>query len=151
MTLCPPALGTSSSSHTTSWVCPTKHGDVPCGSRKSTKWLLSCPFLLSLAPPHLTHGKFSPLRREVLEKHSLWVFRVGAHLSYGGLIKTHPVSRIRLYLLRAPKPNFLWISDHLLFPIMLLFTLSIWRIQMLNDKRERRRRGREKNSILPEG
>lgn len=31
--------------------------------------------------------------------------------------------------------------DHLLFPIMLLFTLSIWRIQMLNDKREREEGG----------
>ena len=39
-------------------------------------------------------------------------------------------------LLCAPQSNFLWISDHLLFPIMLLFTLSIWRIQMLNDERE---------------
>lgn len=67
--------------------------------------------------------------------------RAGAHPSHSGLIKTHSVSRMQLYFLHTPQPNFLWISDHLLFPIMLLFTLSIWRIQMLNDKRERGRRG----------
>jgi hypothetical protein len=60
-----------------------------------------------------------------------------------GLIKTHPVPRrMQLHFLPMPQLNFLWISDHLLFPIILPFTLSIWRIQMLND--ERRMRGEEK-------
>lgn len=61
------------------------------------------------------------------------------------------VSRLQLSFLHAPQQNFLWISDHSLFPITLLFTLSIGRIQMLNDKRGRRRREGEKNSILPGG
>lgn len=61
------------------------------------------------------------------------------------------VSRLQVYFLHVPQQNFLWISDHPLFPITLLFTLSIWRIQMLNDKRGRGSREGEKNSILPEG
>lgn len=92
-------------------------------------------------PPCLTHGHFFPLMTETLEKPSQGDFGEGAHPSLGGLIKTPSVSRMQLYFLHTPKPNFLWISDHLLFPIMLLFTLSIWRIQMLNDKREREERG----------
>lgn len=56
------------------------------------------------------------------------------------LPKNTLVSKLPLYFLHAPEQNFLWISDHPLFPITLLFTLSIWRIQMLNDKRGRRRR-----------
>lgn len=64
------------------------------------------------------------------------------HAPYSRL-NTRPVSRIRPCFLHTPQPNFLWISDHLLFPIMLLFTLSIWRIQMLNEKRERRKGGGE--------
>lgn len=63
----------------------------------------------------------------------------------GGLRGTPPVSRLRLYFLYEPGPNFPWISDHLLFPIMLLFALSIWRLQMVNEEREREEAGREES------
>lgn len=78
---------------------------------------------------------------QALEKPSQGDGGAGAQPSHGGLIKTLSVSRMQLYFLHTPQPNFLWISDHLLFPITLLFTLSIWRIQMLNDKKERRMGG----------
>lgn len=68
------------------------------------------------------------------------------------LLKDPLVSRTQLCSSAHLQPNFLWISDHLLFPIMLLFTLSIWRIQMLNDKREREEGGcGGRRIILPEG
>lgn len=89
-----------------------------------------------LSTLHLPQGTLSPTGKDMLEKHS----REGGVQGGGSPPKNTLVSRLPLHFLHAPQQNFLWISDHPLFPITLLFTLSIWRIQMLNDKRGRRRR-----------
>lgn len=136
-------------SHPYFLTCPAMQDYCSLERRKPTKQLLGDDvdgFLHHLPAAHLPHGKCSPTREEMLEKHSQGECRVGTHP-----LKTHLRLGLQLYFLHAPQQNFLWISDHSLFPITLLFTLSIWRIQMLNDKRGRRRREGEKNSILPGG
>lgn len=130
-------------------ICPAMQGDYSLGQRKTMKQLLEedvdrfshslpyscCPH--GLSTPHFPQGNLSLTGKEVLEKRS----RGGEEIQCGGSPpKNSLVSRLRWYFLHAPQQNFLWISDHPLFPITLLFTLSIWRIQMLNDKRGRRRR-----------
>lgn len=136
ITPCPLALGTSSLPHTASGLCLQSVELSPGKEEKQSGCCLlhSC-CLCGPRPSHAwkdgVSGKTLPVR-----------------LQGGGTPRccrrnTHPVSGIRPHFLHTPQPNFLWISDHLLFPIMLLFTLSIWRIQMLNEKRERRKGGGE--------
>lgn len=93
----------------------------------------------------LPHGKCSSTRKDGRKTFP------GGRPGRSTSSKNPLVSRLQVYFLHVPQQNFLWISDHPLFPITLLFTLSIWRIQMLNDKRGRGSREGEKNSILPEG
>lgn len=126
--------------------CPATQGDCSLGRREATKQLLEedvdrfaypLPYsccLHGLSTPHSPQGKLSPHWEK-----RCWKTIRGCWAG-GTSPKNTLVSRLPLYFLHAPQQNFLWISAHPLFPITLLFTLSIWRIQMLNDKKGRRRR-----------
>lgn len=121
-------------------VCPSGQRYF-LGKEKSRK----CCFIHSPVSKErcITHGMFSLLRRAVLERGQAGRLQGGGNYSCGRCIQTQPGSKMQLCFLQVPQPNFLRISDHLLFPIMLLFTLSIWRLQMLNDKGEGKGGGEE--------